>query len=428
MRKQKPLITLAVSLIAILCATGIILAFAGGPPVGATGSVIFNQASCAQASCHIGTANSGSGSLDLTGVPTNYSLGQAYTFTVTLRQTGQRRWGFQFSARTRANGQSVGTLQAGTDGFSQLQSLGGIQYVAHNGSGTRAGTTNGPVSFQVRWTAPSSDVGEVVFSVAGNAANNDTLQTGDFIYTKEVTSQPPTPQNGPPAPTASAIMLPFVIDTTQFRCNLIMSNLTGTEASVNAQLIDASGNVLASKGYVVAANGMTQINRVVSDILALPSPTEKQGYLILESSQKITAASTPVDNITTDSAVVQAARGAATRLLLPTSTSTGAFKTTMTIVNDSLNSNNIEIKLKDGNGNVTATKSVMIAPYGYFHTEDAHAFLQVSGKFGPIELTSKNSVPMPFLAVSRVYATITASAPNPGTGQASSFFTAVPFD
>ena len=64
-------------------------------------------------------------------------------------------------------------------------------------------------------------------------------------------------------------MLPFVIDTTQFRCNLIMSNLTGTEASVNAQLIDASGNVLASKGYVVAANGMTQINRVVSDILGL---------------------------------------------------------------------------------------------------------------------------------------------------------------
>jgi hypothetical protein len=428
MQKRKPSIILAVSSITILGAGGIILAFAGGPPTGATGSAIFGQASCAQASCHLGTANSGTGSLTLSGVPANYTLGQMYTLTVTLQQNNQRRWGFQLSARARLNGQPVGTLQQGNDGFSQMQSLGGIQYVAHNAGGTRAGTVNGPVSFQVRWTAPSSDVGEVVFSVAGNAANNDNNSTGDFIYTNELTSVPPSSQAGPPTPTSSAIILPFVIDTAQFRCNLIMSNLTGTEASVTAQLVDAGGNVIASKQYAVPANGLSQINRVISDILGVPSPTGNQGYLILESSQKITAASTPVDNITTDSAVIQGTRGVATRLLSPTSTSVGAFKTTMTIVNDSLNPNNIEIKLKEGNGNVTATKSVTIAPYGYFHTEDMHAELGVSGTFGPIELTSKSPVPMPFLAVSRVYATITASAPNPGTGQTSSFFTAVPFD
>ena len=154
MQKRKPFITLALCLVIFLCATEIILAFAGGPPTGATGSVIFNQASCAQASCHIGTANSGTGTFTMTGVPANYVLGQAYTVTVTLQQTGQRRWGFQLSARARSNGQSVGTLQQGIDGFSQLQTLGGIHYVAHNASGTRAGTA-GPVSFQVRWTAPS---------------------------------------------------------------------------------------------------------------------------------------------------------------------------------------------------------------------------------------------------------------------------------
>ena len=326
MRKQKPLITLAVSLIAILCATGIILAFAGGPAcwcnrIGHFQSGELRTGKLSHRNRQLGFRKS---RLDRSSdqLQSGSSL-HVYRYAASNRPASLGLSVFCTDPSERAIGRNPSgwyrRLQSTpvTGWYSICRS----QWFWNTGwHHERAGQFPGALD------RSSSDVGEVVFSVAGNAANNDTLQTGDFIYTKEVTSQPPTPQNGPPAPTASAIMLPFVIDTTQFRCNLIMSNLTGTEASVNAQLIDASGNVLASKGYVVAANGMTQINRVVSDILALPSPTEKQGYLILESSQKITAASTPVDNITTDSAVVQAARGAATRLLLPTSTSTGAIQ------------------------------------------------------------------------------------------------------
>ena len=100
MLKSKPLISLVVSSIAILSIAGIIFAFAGGPPVGATGSVIFNQQSCAQAGCHAGMAvNSSAGSLTLTGVPANYTLGQSYDLSITINQPNQRRWGFQISAR-----------------------------------------------------------------------------------------------------------------------------------------------------------------------------------------------------------------------------------------------------------------------------------------------------------------------------------------
>src|SRR5262245_24796414 len=177
MPKRKPLLSLAVSLIVILSIAGILFAFAGGPPVGATGSVIFNQQSCSQAGCHSGMpVNSPNGSLTLAGVPANYTLGQAYDLTVTINQPNQRRWGFQISARSRTSTASVGSFQS-LDGFSQLQTLSGIQYFAHNAAGTRAGTA-GPVSFQVRWTAPATNVGEVVFSVAGNAANNDNNNTG----------------------------------------------------------------------------------------------------------------------------------------------------------------------------------------------------------------------------------------------------------
>ena len=513
MSKSKPLICLVVSSIVILSIAGIIFAFAGGPPTGATGSAIFNQPSCNQGGCHAGLAvNSPNGNLTLAGVPSNYTLGQAYDLTITINQPNQRRWGFQISARARTSTASVGTFQS-LDGFSQLQTLAGIQYFAHNAVGTRAGTA-GPVSFQVRWTAPASNVGEVVFSVAGNAANNDNNNTGDFIHFKEVSSQPPgsaaaptvtsiNPNSGSvnggtpvtitgtgfasgatvavggvaatnvtvvsgtqiiattgasgtpgtvnvvatvsgqsatltggftyssststPAPTSSAHILPFVVDTAAFRTNLIMSNLTGTQANVTAQFIEAGGTISGSKSYTVAGNNLNQVNRVVSDILNLASPTGRQGYLILESDQKITAVVSVIDNVTVDSAVIPSARGTSGHLLFPTSVSTATFKTTLTLVNDSLAANTVEVKLRPSDGSPAITKTVNLAPYGQFHTEDAYTFLGAPSTFGPVELTSKNASPQPFIGVSRVYSTVSVSAPTVGTGQTSSFFSAVPY-
>ena len=515
MPKRQPLIFLAVSSIATLSVAGIIFAFAGGPPTGATGSAIFKQPSCSQSSCHVGmVVNSPNGSLTLTGVPGSYTLGQSYDLNITINQPNQRRWGFQISARARTSGASVGSFQA-LDGFSQLQTLGtpAIQYMAHTGAGTRAGTA-GPVTFQIRWNAPATNAGEVVFSVAGNAANNDNNNTGDFIHFRETSSQPPgsaaapmitsiTPDSGSvnggtpvtivgtgfssgatvtiggvaatnvsvggatqinattgatgtpgtadvvvtvggqsatftggftyssstgtPAPTSEAQILPYVVDTTAFRTNLIMSNLTGTQTNVTVQFVEAGGTISGSKSYTVAGNNLHQVNRVVSDILNLASPTGKQGYLILESDQKIAAVVSVIDNVTIDSAVIPSSRGVSGHLLFPTSVSSSTFKTTLTLVNDSLAANAIEVKLRPADGSAPITKTVNLAPYGQFHTDDAYSFLGAPSTFGPVELTSKNASPQPFIGVSRVYSNVTISAPTVGSGQTSSFFSAVPY-
>src|SRR4030095_8799055 len=140
------------------------------------------------------------GSVALAAVPATYALVNSNGLPATINQPNQRRWGYQMSTRARTSTASVGSFQS-LDGFSQLQTLAGVQYFAHNAAGTRAGTA-GPVSFQVRWTAPATNVGEVVFSVAGNAANNDNNNTGDFIHLRETSRQPP---GSAAAPTITSI-------------------------------------------------------------------------------------------------------------------------------------------------------------------------------------------------------------------------------
>src|SRR5262245_45727275 len=59
--------------------------------------------------CHGGTANSGTGSITVSGLPDQWTPGQAYPITVTV--AGNNVYGFQFSAvRDAGNPQSAGTL------------------------------------------------------------------------------------------------------------------------------------------------------------------------------------------------------------------------------------------------------------------------------------------------------------------------------
>jgi uncharacterized protein (TIGR03437 family) len=63
-----------------------------------------------------------------------------------------------------------------------------LQYMEHSltGYNTTRGHT-GSQTFEFDWTPPSSDVGNLVFYLAGNAANGDLQSTGDHIYTNKYT-------------------------------------------------------------------------------------------------------------------------------------------------------------------------------------------------------------------------------------------------
>jgi|SRR5436853_2216413 len=140
-------------------------------------------------------ANSGGGRIQIGNFPALYNPSQTYTLTVNVQDSspGRRRWGFQLTA-IDSNGNRAGTLaplgsdtQIATTG----SAVGDRQYIEHSEIGTFPGTTGGH-TWQIRWTAPSTDVGTVNFFAAGNAADNSDSNRNDNIYTTNATSESPS--------------------------------------------------------------------------------------------------------------------------------------------------------------------------------------------------------------------------------------------
>ncbi len=132
--------------------------------------------------------NSGSGSVEITGVPSNYSPGQQVNVLVTATQADAVIYGFQLTA-IDSTGQRVGTFEIPPQSQARVQILLGVvggnlvrEYVQH----TSGGLSNGQFGFNswvFTWTAPSVAAGRVDFYAAGNGANSDGNTGGDFVYT-----------------------------------------------------------------------------------------------------------------------------------------------------------------------------------------------------------------------------------------------------
>ena len=120
-------------------------------------------------------------------MPESYQLGQTYPLKVLISHPGQSRWGFELASRFAASGAQAGQLVS-VDGLTQVVQSGGIQYIEQTSLGTQTGVPNGPVEFQLNWIAPDPSAGPVSFNAAGNAANGNFNNSGDYIYTAQAQS------------------------------------------------------------------------------------------------------------------------------------------------------------------------------------------------------------------------------------------------
>ncbi len=155
------------------------------PPLGHTGG--FGEPTCT--ACHFeGEPNDPAGSLEITGVPAEYTPGATYTLTISLARPGLAVGGFQLAARFATGesaGRPAGTLSAvdARVGVSRDDAT-GVSYAHHVAAGI-VPEAPGSIRWQLEWTAPAEG-GAVVFHAAANAADDDQSPFGDWIYTTSV--------------------------------------------------------------------------------------------------------------------------------------------------------------------------------------------------------------------------------------------------
>src|SRR5215216_1003996 len=181
------------AIILILLAAVVVYAKVTGPESSYTGAP-GDINSCV--ACHdtFHEANVGPGSVRVEGSPIDgvYQPGQQYTLSVTVQQNGRQRYGFQLTA-VDLSGSKAGTL-ASISPDTQVNpdsGVGGRRYIEHMELGTFP-TVPGSRTWQVLWTAPSNDLGTVRFYVAGNGANGDGTNQGDYIYTNSASADSPS--------------------------------------------------------------------------------------------------------------------------------------------------------------------------------------------------------------------------------------------
>lgn len=176
----------------------VLLGFSGSnpaspnPPVKRTGA-FDGGLTCTQ--CHTGTElNSPGGFVRIE--TSGYRPGVKQTIKVTVSHPAAQRWGFELSARpvsspdkmagsfssSNANAQVVcddGSLR----GHPGPCTNGALEFATHTGTGnTAAKTGDGTATFEIDWTPPSDDVGDILLGAAGNAANGNGNNQGDRIY------------------------------------------------------------------------------------------------------------------------------------------------------------------------------------------------------------------------------------------------------
>jgi hypothetical protein len=201
---------------------------------------------------------------------------------------------------------------------------------------------------------------------------------------------------------SKTLVLPYVVDTAEFRTNLGIDNVNGVMANVTVSLVDKNGVVLGNPIHTqVKPHGLVQLNNVIRQLLGRSDVSNQEGTIRLESDQAIIGWTSQIDNLTQDSSLVVAKPSTATKLLIPSTTNSGKFKSTLAVVNLADTSNLVQLTARDNGGNVKAMVPVTIPGRGLIAYTDILTSLGLQSTFGPLEINSLDNKPL--VAVSRVY-------------------------
>lgn len=174
--------------------------FSSGPPDGFAGDPPNNN-NCTLCHTTFAPANSGIGSVSLSGLPASYDPGETYTLTIMVEdaEPNRMRWGFELTVINESDFLQGGDLATAGSDLIQISAGDGTlrDYLKHTSVGTFVGQTSG-ASWDFDWTAPDPATGDIHFWFAGNAANNGDGNQEDYIYTGDALLSPTAADAGYP--------------------------------------------------------------------------------------------------------------------------------------------------------------------------------------------------------------------------------------
>jgi hypothetical protein len=220
--------------------------------------------------------------------------------------------------------------------------------------------------------------------------------------------------------TSHTVLIPYVVDTTDFRTNLGLTNLNFAPVTASVSLFSRDGQFLANGHTAVAPKGLTQINAVVRKLLNNPSnldltlvpdsgsPSKLDGYLQIMSSITVNAWASQIANANADPSIEVGHGNGYIRQVIPSSTNTGLFRSALVLVNTESVVAQVEIVSRNAEGVHLTTMTTSLPPNGQFVENDILTSMGITNSYGPLEIRSTNGVPV--VAISRVYSSNGTSA------------------
>ena len=179
---KTPLLTLTLTLIlALIFFPESSTSFGSGSPGGKTNSPT-DASNCT--SCHSGTINSGSGSIEISSnIPASgYVPGETYVVEITQEHPSFSKFGFEITAE---GGIGVNPKVGGFGTTNnETQSISSNTAVTHTASGTSGSASTGGFAktWTINWEAPPAGSGDITFYFTGLSANGNSQNTGDEVY------------------------------------------------------------------------------------------------------------------------------------------------------------------------------------------------------------------------------------------------------
>lgn len=173
-----------ISVLSLCCwFSNTLYAWSGGPPAYRTGAPV-DTGTCNTSGCHNSfELNSGTAEFSVKG-PAVYKPGKTIKLKVSFKNTSGKLHGFEMTALDASNNRVGKFKKIGTTtqvippgDFRGLEKKDRGKYIEHTAAGNEKRT------WRVKWKAPKNGTGTITFYAAGNEADGNGINTGDFIYT-----------------------------------------------------------------------------------------------------------------------------------------------------------------------------------------------------------------------------------------------------